>query len=68
MTVTKRQLLKALEGADDDAVIFVDNGVDCLECRSVERVTCAALLEFEHISTQADASFVPDGSVVLRIT
>ena len=67
MTLTKRQLMKALEKADDDAVIFVDNGIDCQECIWVEFVASHAASEKAHISTQEDASFIPDGSVVLRI-
>lgn len=67
MTVTKREILKALEKADLDAVVYVDNGIDCTECRAVAFVASHALPENEHVSTKPDASYVEDGSIVLRL-
>ena len=68
MTVTKRILMAVLAKADDDAIIYIDNGTDSMECRRAEFVESHALPENEHISSQSDCSFVADGSVVLRLS
>ena len=63
MTVTKRILLKALEGVDMDDPIFMDNGTDSVEFRGV--VVLDSHVLHEDVSTQADGSFLPDNVVVL---
>jgi hypothetical protein len=68
MTVTKRDLMRALKKADDDAVIYIDNGIDSIECRAVTFIEVHALPENEHVSTDEVGSFLPDGSVVLRLS
>lgn len=69
MTVTKRDILKALAQVDDDAVIFIDDGIDSIECRGVTVMNPNTMPEddFDDISTQPDGAYVPDGSVVLRL-
>lgn len=67
MTITKRHLLDALDSAPDDAVIFIDDGIDSIECRSVTVADPENRPDIEELSTQPDGSFVPDYSVVLRL-
>jgi hypothetical protein len=68
MTVTKREIMKALAHADDDAVIYIDNGIDCIECRAVEWVENAQLPQYDHVSTKENVECVEDGSIVLRLS
>lgn len=65
MTVTKRILLQAIENAGMDDVIYVDNGVDCVECRSVEVITDDPE-KHTHVSTDALGMRPLPGSIVLR--
>ncbi len=67
MTVTKRNLMAAIAKADDDAVIYIDNGIDSMECRAVTFVESHALPENEDVSKDEVGSFLPDGSIVLRL-
>lgn len=65
MTVTKRAFLEATKNADIDAVIYIDTGVDSIECRSVEVVDAPSVRD--DISTDEHSSIIPDGSIVMRL-
>ena len=74
MTVTKRILMEALARVDDDDVIFVDNGVDCMECRAVTVMLpangspAARMALCESVSGMEDGVMPPDYSIILRLT
>jgi hypothetical protein len=55
--------MEALEKVSDDAIIYLDNGVDCITFYNVDFVEDEDMaLE---ISTQTDDESVPVGSIVL---
>ena len=73
MTVTKQALMKALAQVDDLDVIYIDNGIDCMECRGITVMRPAngspkARMDlYESVSGLEDGQMVPDGSIVLRL-
>ena len=66
MFLTKDQLLTALHEAPDGAKIFLDDGVDCAAILRA-RVAFNPAGDDDDISSQANGTLVPDGSVILYV-
>ncbi len=62
MTMTKRQMMPLLAQMEDDGVIYVDNGVDSVECKGAVVVGSPADAS---ISTNEEDEPLPGGSLVL---
>jgi hypothetical protein len=60
-------LLASLKPEDLLDTVYVDNGVDSIDCRAVEIVKNHDTPEQEHISTQSNCELLPEGSLVLRL-
>lgn len=67
MTVTKRDLIAAgFNELSDDAVIFIDNGLTCYDCRRVTVVrNPEEQTQRDEISTTLSDEVLPVGSIVL---
>ena len=64
MTVTKRHLKALIDQMSDMDVVYVDNGIDSVECIGITVIREES--DYQGISTQTDGSPVPVGSLVLR--
>jgi len=66
MTVTKRNLMAALAGVDDNTTILIDNGIDSMECRHVTVVRSSSA-DNPEVSHREDGTPVEAGAIVLRL-